>query len=357
MKSSTFRLYFLSVVVLLAACKREDVPVKVYDVPSELQVYIDLFEQEAAKRGQNINIDNLRVLYEGDLVNGTAAGTCTYPHASDPIPTVRFDTTSLNWTNNASSKELLVFHELGHCVLNRREHRDDLLPNGNYSSIMRSTGAQVYGGALNDYKRDYYLDELFDPTTSAPDWATNFPVYVSPGTAGLTSVFIEDFVDNRNFWNLGSSANVATTINNSVLAFTSKSETTAFFTTKETDLTPTADFVIEASLKIAAGENSVMVQWGGPGSDKLNFFGFTPGKSAFVGNWTEGIVAARELTNITPTEFTKLTIRKEGSKYYMYVNETIFDVLSYETLQGSIIGFYVGALTTLNVDYVHVYEM
>ncbi|MDX2248765.1 MAG: hypothetical protein SF052_18405 [Bacteroidia bacterium] len=357
MKSHTFRLYFLSVILLLAACKREDVPVKVYDVPAELQVYIDLFEQEAAKRGQTITIDNLRVLYEGELVNGTAAGTCTYPHADDPIPTVRFDTTSLNWTNNAASQEILVFHELGHCVLNRREHRDEQLPNGNFASIMRSTGAQVYGGALNDFKRDYYLDELFDPTTPAPDWATNFPEYVSPETMGLTSVFIDDFVDNRNFWNLGNSANVSTSISNSTLIFSSKSESTAYFTSKETDLQANSDFIIEANMKIASGENSVMVQWGGPGSDKLNFFGFTPGKSAFVGNWTDGIVVAREISTMIPSEFTKLTIRKEGTLYYMYVNGAIFDVLSYETLEGGVIAFYVGAQTTLHVDYVHIYEM
>ncbi|MEZ4828208.1 MAG: hypothetical protein R3C61_18265 [Bacteroidia bacterium] len=357
MKSRTFRLYFLLIIATLVACKKENVPVKVYDVPAELQFYIDLFEQEAAKRGQTLDIDNLRVMYEGDLVNGTAAGTCTYPHADDPIPTIRLDTTSVNWTNNEYSREVLVFHELGHCVLNRREHRDDVLPNGNYTSIMRSTGAQLYGGPLNQFKRDYYLDELFDPTTPAPDWATNSPEYVNPTQAGGTAIFTDNFVDNRNFWNLGSNANVATSISNSVLSFSSKNENTAYFTTNNTDLDPTGDFIIETSMKITAGENSTMVQWGGPGSEKLNFYGFTPGKSVFLGTWAEGISAARELDNIDPSGFVKLTIWKKGSNYYLYLNENIFDVLSYSPLEGKLIGFYVGPLTTLNVDYINVYQL
>ncbi|MCB0846029.1 MAG: hypothetical protein KDE26_22415, partial [Bacteroidetes bacterium] len=65
--------------ILFVACQGEVPEIKVYEVPAELQPYVDLFEQEAAKRGQNITIDNLRVLYEGDLLDGTAAGTCTYP--------------------------------------------------------------------------------------------------------------------------------------------------------------------------------------------------------------------------------------------------------------------------------------
>lgn len=358
MKPSVFRFYFLSVVIVLAAC-RESVPPKVYDVPAELQHYVDLFEQEAAKRGQDVTVDNLRVLYEGDLVNGTAAGTCTYPHTDDPIPTVRFDTTSVNWSNNEYSREILFFHELGHCVLQRREHRDDLLPNGNFTSIMRSTGAQVYGGPLNNFKRDYYLDELFDPTTPAPDWAKDIPAYEAPDGNTMEGIFIEEFLNNIKGWNEGTSANSVSDVNNGVFNFQSKNETTAYFTLNNApNLGAEIDFVLEANLRIVEGENSVMVQWGGKqNGDGLHYLGITPDKNAFVGNWSDGIAMAREVPSMVPSEFNKLTIRKSGDFYYLYVNEEFFDVLQSNTLEGTYIGFYVGPKTFLQVDWIRIYKL
>ncbi|MEM7658621.1 MAG: hypothetical protein AAF399_21025 [Bacteroidota bacterium] len=162
--------------LVLQACRPEEIPPNVREIPELIEPYIELFEQEAAKRGQNITIDNLIVEFEEDLRGGDAAGLCTFASESSPTPHIRLDTTSFNWRNNEFHRELLVFHELGHCILNRL-HRDDELPNGNFTSIMRSTGEQLYGGNLNYFKREYYLDELFDESTPAPEWATDIPQY------------------------------------------------------------------------------------------------------------------------------------------------------------------------------------
>ncbi len=80
------------------------------------------------------------------------------------------------------AREELVFHELGHCLLGRTAHRTSRLPNGEYASVMNGKESGLYsscvydiGGANNGcddrYKRTYYLDELFDENTPAPDWA------------------------------------------------------------------------------------------------------------------------------------------------------------------------------------------
>jgi hypothetical protein len=341
---------------LFVACQQGEIPeIKVYEVPAELEPYVDLFEQEAAKRGQNITIDNLRVLYEGDLLDGTAAGTCTYPHLDNPIPTIRFDTNSVNWTNNEYSREILVFHELGHCVLNRRVHRDDDLPNGNFASVMRSTGAQLYGGALNGFKRDYYLDELFDENTPPPDWATNMPAYgeINYGS----NFFIDNFVDNRNRWNTGTSASTVSKIENGYFHFQSKEESTAFFISKDINLVGDTDFEVEAEMRISQGANSCMMQWGGSDGNNLYFMGMTPDKSIFLGNWQEGIVAAREIEDLNPSEFVKLTVRRIGNRYHIYVNQQYFDVLEYEGLFGQKIAFYVGPETTMQVEAIRVREL
>ena len=75
--------------------------------------------------------------------------------------------------------EVLIFHELGHCVLGRL-HQNDYLPNGDPKSLMIQNELDQYACVYdlsgdndcnNLFKREYYLDELFDPTTPTPDWA------------------------------------------------------------------------------------------------------------------------------------------------------------------------------------------
>ena len=57
-------------------------------------------------------------------------------------------------------RELIVFHELGHCVLNR-EHLDDEV-NGVCVSIMNSGLVGCELSLENEAIRSAYLDELFE---------------------------------------------------------------------------------------------------------------------------------------------------------------------------------------------------
>jgi hypothetical protein len=54
-------------------------------------------------------------------------------------------------------KEVLLFHELGHCVLDR-DHRNDFLPNTEQASVMNQVLPHpvTYTG-----NTQYYLQELF----------------------------------------------------------------------------------------------------------------------------------------------------------------------------------------------------
>lgn len=343
-----------STLLVLTACKKEDIPPKTYEVPAIIQPYIDAFEQEAAARGVELSIDNLIVEFESDLQGGDAAGLCTFASQNNPTPHVRLDTTSFNWRNNLYHREILVFHELGHCILNRL-HRDDLLPNGNIASMMRSTGEQIYGGSLNAFKRDYYLDELFDPSTPAPDWATSFPAYGSIPAAQKEDVFIEHFANNFNNWTVGNSANSSSQVANGRLFFQSKNATTAYFIARAVDLDPTRNFEMELSMRVASGSNSIMYQWGGDASGAgFNFFGFSPDSAAFLGNWNTGLAIGRPAEGLVPDTYTKVTIRRIGTDYHLYLNETYFDLLQFEPLQGNRIGFYVGPETAMEIDYLFI---
>lgn len=67
-----------------------------------------------------------------------------------------------SWFEKASgcSQEALMYHELGHCVLNR-DHLDTYNgPYGLSTSIMHSL--LINGGVWCEH-RDYYVKELFQP--------------------------------------------------------------------------------------------------------------------------------------------------------------------------------------------------
>ena len=349
MKHLPFRWLLLGMLGLVA-CTPETVE-PVYEVPANIQSYIDLFEQEAAARGLALDIDNLRVVFEGDLNDGTAAGLCTFPQAGEP-PFIRLDTTSSNWQNNLFSRETLVFHELGHCVLDIRGHRDRRLPNENYASLMRTSGEQVYGGLLTGFKRDYYLDELFDENAPAPAWAENQPAFGSVTQADKTPIFIEEFVDNRRSWNTGSNAQVESRVENGVYYFESKQENTALFTSRDIPFDETRDFEIEVRMRVVSGESFSLMQWGGSGSENFYFWGFNAEQTSIAGNWTEGAAVIHERESILPNDFNTLTLRRQGDFYHLYLNGEYYDIFSFESFFGEDFALYAGPATAIEVDYI-----
>jgi len=62
-------------------------------------------------------------------------------------------------TASVTNKEIIVFHELGHCFL-ERDHLDDIAEDGFCVSLMR-TGGGVCTDNYFQNTRKYYLDELF----------------------------------------------------------------------------------------------------------------------------------------------------------------------------------------------------
>lgn len=346
---------YAAVALLIAACSKE--PIEVLEVPAIVQPYVDEFEAEAAARGYDIEINNLIVEFESDLSSQSgeeAAGICRYPTRGEPVPHIKLDTTSYNWQNNEYHREALIFHELGHCILDRRVHTNKLLPNGNFSSIMRATGEQLYGGRLNNFKRTYYLDELFDSTTVAPDWAVNPPTYESQANANRTAIFNDNFNNNAQGWIIGNSPQTRSTIFAGFFYFESKDLNSAFFTTQDIPLDINRDFEIETSFEFTNGVNASFVQWGGSGPEDFYFFGITPEGAAFAGNWTVGLATGLAFDAVNETGFNKLTIRKIGNFYHLYVNEVYFDVFEAESLFGDVFSFYIGPNTGVKIDYLYV---
>lgn len=164
--------YIILILLALSAACRQD-PLR-YEIPQHAEQQVNDFFQEAEKRGWKFGKDNLVIiLSDSAIVQGGnyLCGNSFGPLTGNIQNTVRIDTQCLAWRYNPLSREILIFHELGHIFL-ERNHTEATLPNGDFKSIMTGTSWEIrdfYTEAPD--KRAYYLDELFDPGTDIPDWA------------------------------------------------------------------------------------------------------------------------------------------------------------------------------------------
>ncbi|MBK8501072.1 MAG: hypothetical protein IPL46_02070 [Saprospiraceae bacterium] len=161
-------------------CTKEEPFLPVLDIHPDFQPLVDLFEEEASKRGINLTVDNLILQYDTSLTQFI----CAECNSSESVNRVQKQIL-VNPNNRicwqySQELEALIFHELGHCIL-RRSHLSDTLPNGDPKSLMIVGDVTVYApcryvfGQAEDcnnvFKRSYYIDELFDSKTPIPDWA------------------------------------------------------------------------------------------------------------------------------------------------------------------------------------------
>ena len=144
------------VLVLLSgmqlSCGSDDV----VETDAELIPFFEIFAEAAAARGITVDYEASRI--EGllqDIGDPNIQGQCF--HNDKKPKKVIID---LDYWANASffEKEFIIFHELGHCFLDR-DHLDASV-NGSCVSIMHSS-PQVCPFTLTEDNREEYLDELF----------------------------------------------------------------------------------------------------------------------------------------------------------------------------------------------------
>lgn len=151
--------------VLISACTRdfdivepEPDPIQFGGLVDERLIpYFLNFETEARRRGINVDLTDARIVGRMDQINeGNVIGTCSYNGHQPNLVTI-----DLNYWNRVGQlgREMVVFHELGHCFLGRG-HLESAFLNGVCASLMNSgtSGCQVAYTATN---REAYVDELF----------------------------------------------------------------------------------------------------------------------------------------------------------------------------------------------------
>ena len=127
------------------------------NVQPELRPFFLAFEEEATERGISINLTELGIT--GNIVNLGGGGVIGLCRRNDNEPN-RIAVDPVAWQNGTDAfRELVVFHELGHCVLDR-EHRDEQ-ENGVCLSIMHSGLTDCTVSLEDTVIREEYIDELF----------------------------------------------------------------------------------------------------------------------------------------------------------------------------------------------------
>ena len=143
------------------------------EIDQSFEDYLNLFIHEAEQRGYSISADHLVMRY-GEIENPSLhiAVCITYVPTNPAVTAVRkrSDWRKVfgagkppevvvppnNWEAlSPTQKEITIFHELGHCLLNKDHTNDD-------DSVMSPF---IISARLYSENRAALLDELFDPSS------------------------------------------------------------------------------------------------------------------------------------------------------------------------------------------------
>lgn len=131
-----------------------------YTGPAELEKYVVKFVDDAKAQGVDVlpYMKNPKLVLKIQSLDSYGSSTIGVCVSSSTKREVSVDPDF--WTSASEARrELLMHHELGHCVLDRR-HRSDLLSSGNYASLMYPS---IMPSRTYTSNYDYYQDELFSP--------------------------------------------------------------------------------------------------------------------------------------------------------------------------------------------------
>ncbi len=137
-------------------------------IEPEIEPYVDSFYLEANRLGVELDIkkNDITITF---VESDEFSGQCSYGFWNNSIQI------DLGFWEDATHerKYWLIFHELGHCVLNRTEHLNEVFPNGECKSEMDGDEDNFFCSS-NKYSKlwkNYYINELFFPSRNKlPDW-------------------------------------------------------------------------------------------------------------------------------------------------------------------------------------------
>ncbi len=128
------------------------------DIDPELQAYVSSFQSDANSLGRHIEIKGLTVKF-GSISNPVQAAECQMNDKGSTIIVSRIHFDNYTKLNKFSDIELLMYHELGHCVLGILDHDDTRSGPNNFPSSIMNT--YIFSGLIYKTYKQNYIKELF----------------------------------------------------------------------------------------------------------------------------------------------------------------------------------------------------
>lgn len=330
-----------------------------YRVDPNFADYLHRFENEASKRNKNFDLQSTGLIIEfADLKDNTAGLT----HYENPI---RIEIDETYWKAISKSagadlmKEDLIFHELGHGLLDRK-HLNSTLENGDWKSIMCG-GEKINGRSWNiNYKglrREYYINELFDESTPAPEFSST---QLMVDTTGYTSkLFLSFDSEAQAGWEIKDIIQYKTSIDKGRLKFQSKVED-IYLVFAKTSIDVQTDFSFELSIEYPVGgaTNQYGMIFGhvpdeSTGvNDPVEYFTINNNKNMQMGNrtWYSFFTEINQ-SSILSAGKNKLKVVKIGKILYYFINNVYTYCSEMEvTENGNRFGFMVPSKGTVYID-------
>ncbi len=149
------------VYIIAQSCQHENAQ----SYPTEFEPYVSEFFIQANLHGLEWSESDFDFTIQFGATDPGTGGFCNFDNNTI---TVNPD----EWAHrDERQREHLIFHELGHCLLNRT-HKNVESASGECYSYMKGA-EEDFSCSLNyysDFWRAYYLDELFETSTPLPLW-------------------------------------------------------------------------------------------------------------------------------------------------------------------------------------------
>jgi hypothetical protein len=182
--------YFLALILslTLTACGKDHTPQ--LSIQGQYQPYVDAFQARSKMAGHSIQITDLIIQSVDSIEEKYVVAKCLGNNGSTP-PTIVVS--QQYWTHlDVFYREELIFHEMGHCVLNR-SHRTDV--NNNLPLSIMNPYIFAGDGYTTNYSQ--YMHELFfsnDLASALPLQAHNS----DPAYSNLVNSYFTSYADDRN---------------------------------------------------------------------------------------------------------------------------------------------------------------
>ena len=291
----------LAIFFLTKCGKEEELPS--IDVRPDFKPFLDQYIAEAESRGvvADFSQTGLSIQFR-PMEEEESAGVCF-------LGQFRIEIDRSDWNGMAPpEKEGLIFHELGHCHLDR-PHLNNLLPNDEWKSRMRGTPFTDDRPTTVNFtgrRREYYVDELFDVNTPVPNWVNITQEY--------------SFLDN---------------VERNVI-YERLPDSVSFM--QRLFLPSGANWEIELEMNNYETEELIAIVWGQDNNEKSWRMGYSREKQFIIRSGEDiwgTIFIEDEVEELVNDEYNKLTVRQIDNVCYVFINEKFIYWFDYN---GQVIG-------------------